>query len=223
MKPSKKCGWMLLIVAVITLGGTDQVGAAIPTAERNALIDLYNSTGGVNWTNNDGWLGFHQTSYQGQLATLFENLGDGSFDDATLRANAQANAAEIERQPLWNNLKHEHGPFDIIGDVHGRMATLRQLVRQLGYGREAGRWHHPEGRVIPDPHPLHRDLVFARLLLAEGRGDVQRHRRGQHGQHQAQCRIVAQDPDDRRGAARQFNHGPGHHTKPGMGQFCQSE
>ena len=28
-------------------------------------------------------------------------------------------AATIERQPLWNNRKHEHGPFDIIGDVHG--------------------------------------------------------------------------------------------------------
>lgn len=25
----------------------------------------------------------------------------------------------IELQPLWNNLRHEHGPFDIIGDVHG--------------------------------------------------------------------------------------------------------
>ena len=28
------------------------VSAAIPTAERNALIDLYNSTGGINWTHN---------------------------------------------------------------------------------------------------------------------------------------------------------------------------
>ncbi len=25
-------------------------------------------------------------------------------------------AAVIERQPLWNNQKHEHGPLDIIGD-----------------------------------------------------------------------------------------------------------
>lgn len=23
------------------------------------------------------------------------------------------------RQPLCNNVKREHGPFDIIGDVHG--------------------------------------------------------------------------------------------------------
>jgi protein phosphatase len=27
--------------------------------------------------------------------------------------------ATVERQPLWSNRQHEHGPFDIIGDVHG--------------------------------------------------------------------------------------------------------
>ena len=31
--------------------------AAIPEQERNALIDLYNSTNGANWTSNTGWLG----------------------------------------------------------------------------------------------------------------------------------------------------------------------
>ena len=31
---------------------------------------------------------------------------------------ADLEGLEIERQPLWNNLKHEHGPFDIIGDVY---------------------------------------------------------------------------------------------------------
>ena len=28
-------------------------------------------------------------------------------------------AVTIERQPLRTNRKHEHGPFDIIGDIHG--------------------------------------------------------------------------------------------------------
>ena len=41
--------------------------------------------------------------------------------------------ASIERQPLWNNLKHEHGPFDIIGDVHGCFDELHALLLQLGY------------------------------------------------------------------------------------------
>ena len=39
----------------------------------------------------------------------------------------------IERQPLWNNRKHEHGPFDIIGDVHGCFDELCELLRKLGY------------------------------------------------------------------------------------------
>jgi len=43
-------------------------------------------------------------------------------------------AVEVIRQPLWNNLKHEHGPFDIIGDVHGCYEELTTLLAQLGYG-----------------------------------------------------------------------------------------
>jgi hypothetical protein len=33
--------------------------------------------------NNDGLLDFYTTSYQGQLALLYKNLGDGSFEDVT--------------------------------------------------------------------------------------------------------------------------------------------
>ncbi|MCI0609121.1 MAG: polynucleotide kinase-phosphatase [Anaerolineae bacterium] len=42
-------------------------------------------------------------------------------------------SAVISRQPLWNNLKHLHGPFDIIGDVHGCFDELVKLLEQLGY------------------------------------------------------------------------------------------
>jgi protein phosphatase len=59
-------------------------------------------------------------------------------------------AATIERQPLWNNLKHEHGPFDIIGDIHGCFDELRDLLTQLGYeiAQESGDYRvtPPEGR-----------------------------------------------------------------------------
>jgi protein phosphatase len=60
-------------------------------------------------------------------------------------------AATVVRQPLWNNRKHEHGPFDVIGDVHGCLDELVALLRELGYevsdavgGGLAGR--HPAGR-----------------------------------------------------------------------------
>lgn len=57
-------------------------------------------------------------------------------------------AVEIERQPLWNNLKHEHGPFDIIGDIHGCADELEDLLHELGYKRDAdtSAYRHPEGR-----------------------------------------------------------------------------
>ncbi|RKH54036.1 polynucleotide kinase-phosphatase [Corallococcus sp. AB050B] len=39
----------------------------------------------------------------------------------------------LERQPLWCNLKHERGPFDIIGDIHGCREELEALLTKLGY------------------------------------------------------------------------------------------
>lgn len=62
----------------------------------------------------------------------------------------EVNAAVIERQPLWNNLRHETGPFDIIGDVHGCRDELVDLLTELGWQiagvREAPEITHPEGR-----------------------------------------------------------------------------
>lgn len=59
----------------------------------------------------------------------------------------EVDAAVIERQPLWNNLKHEHGPFDIIGDVHGCFDELAQLLTQIGYtSDEHGAFTPPAGR-----------------------------------------------------------------------------
>jgi protein phosphatase len=50
-----------------------------------------------------------------------------------LRTPEEVAQALLERQPLWNNLKHERGPFDIIGDIHGCFDELVQLVRKLGH------------------------------------------------------------------------------------------
>jgi len=55
-----------------------------------------------------------------------------------LRSPEEVDAAEIVREPLWNNLKHEHGPFDIIGDVHGCFDELAELLIRLGYSAETG-------------------------------------------------------------------------------------
>jgi len=57
---------------------------------------------------------------------------------------------EIVRQPMWTNRRTEHGPFDIIGDVHGCFDELRELMTTLGYSIEGNGGAHrvvtPEGR-----------------------------------------------------------------------------
>ncbi|MCH8218909.1 MAG: CRTAC1 family protein [Planctomycetes bacterium] len=39
-------------------------------------------------TNNDGWLDLYLTSYQNQWVALYQNLGDGTFDDISLKSGA---------------------------------------------------------------------------------------------------------------------------------------
>lgn len=38
--------------------------------------------------------------------------------------------------------------YDIIGDIHGEAATLRDLLARLGYERRAGSYFHPKRRAI---------------------------------------------------------------------------
>lgn len=45
----------------------------------------------------------------------------------------QALEVTITREPLYNDKKSLHGPFDIIGDMHGCVDELVALLRELGY------------------------------------------------------------------------------------------
>jgi protein phosphatase len=79
-----------------------------------------------------------------------------------LSSPEEADAATIERQPLWNNRRDEHGPFDIIGDVHGCFDELMELLGQLGY---AVARQGSDIRVTP---PEGRKLVFVGDLVDRG-------------------------------------------------------
>ena len=54
--------------------------------------------------------------------------------------------ATVDRQPLWCDRKGDHGPFDIIGDIHGCRSELEILLEKLGYDPATRR--HPDGRKI---------------------------------------------------------------------------
>jgi protein phosphatase len=60
----------------------------------------------------------------------------------------EVEAAVISREPLWNNRKFEHGPFDLIGDVHGCYDELIGLLEKLGYTADAAQCSAipPDGR-----------------------------------------------------------------------------
>ncbi|HEU0075270.1 MAG TPA: polynucleotide kinase-phosphatase [Dehalococcoidia bacterium] len=74
----------------------------------------------------------------------------------------ETDAAEIERQRLWTDLRDRGGPFDIIGDVHGCHYELRELLSKLGYGME-GRGES-ERVVAPDG----RTAIFLGDLVDRG-------------------------------------------------------
>jgi protein phosphatase len=69
---------------------------------------------------------------------------------AVLRSVEAVAEVSITREKAWNDRRDQHGPFDIIGDVHGCLDECLQLLRMLGYtvagSREAPEVTAPEGR-----------------------------------------------------------------------------
>ena len=64
----------------------------------------------------------------------------------TLSSVEAIDAAEVVREPLFTDRRTDTGPFDILGDVHGCLAELTDLLGRLGYARDTPAWRHPEGR-----------------------------------------------------------------------------
>ena len=105
-----------------------------------------------NQLRSDRSFGAHVLRQQSQqLRRSIRSLEREGFRHVSvLSSPEEVDAVSIERQPLWNNRKHEHGPFDIIGDVHGCLDELVQLLERLGYtvteGADGLAARHPEGR-----------------------------------------------------------------------------
>ena len=81
----------------------------------------------------------------------------------TLSTPEAAEVASVERQPLWTNRTDEHGPFDIIGDIHGCFDELVELLQRLGYEIST----QPDGDTIVEA-PQGRKAVFVGDLVDRG-------------------------------------------------------
>jgi len=96
-----------------------------------------------------------------QLHRSLRNLEREGFRHVfVLRTPEEIDAVTIERQPLWNNLKHDQGPFDIVGDVHGCFDELVELLGKLGYSVDTDAL-----KVTP---PAGRKLIFVGDLVDRG-------------------------------------------------------
>jgi len=107
---------------------------------------------------------------QSQLRRSLRGLGREGFRHVfVLESPEEVDAATVERAPLWNDKRDEHGPFDIIGDVHGCCDELEELLLRLGYTVEA---YAPGGpSLVSGPaysHPAGRKAVFVGDLVDRG-------------------------------------------------------
>src|SRR6516165_1363459 len=93
---------------------------------------------------------------QSQLRRSLPGLAKEGFRHVfVLEKPEEVEATTVERVPLYNDKRHEHGPFDIIGDVHGCCDELEALLRQLGY---------ESTEFAPDGPALASGPVYAHLL-----------------------------------------------------------
>src|SRR5436305_5306861 len=73
-------------------------------------------------------------SHAEALRRSFRRLRDEGFRAIhVLSTPEEADAAAVVREPLRVNRRHDTGPFDIIGDVHGCLDELTDLLARLGY------------------------------------------------------------------------------------------
>jgi protein phosphatase len=81
-----------------------------------------------------------------------------------LRSEAEVADVTVTRTRMFNDLRHETGPFDVIGDVHGCRAELELLLDSLGYQLT----RDEAGRAVGAAHPEGRRAVFLGDLVDRG-------------------------------------------------------
>ncbi len=100
-----------------------------------------------------------------QLRRSLRQLGREGFRTVhVLRSEQEVAEAVVVRQRLLSDLRHERGPFDVIGDVHGCRAELVSLLVELGYDVV----HDEQGRPVDAIPPEQRRAVFVGDLVDRG-------------------------------------------------------
>ena len=102
---------------------------------------------------------------QASLRRSVKNLQREGFRAVhVLRSEAEVAEVTVTRTRLFSDLRHETGPFDVIGDVHGCLPELTTLLEKLGYSLT----RDDSGRATGAAHPGGRRAVFVGDLVDRG-------------------------------------------------------
>ncbi|WP_072870062.1 AAA family ATPase [Desulfofundulus thermosubterraneus] len=85
----------------------------------------------------------HQRLLRESLSTVHRE----GFDQVYILDPEEARRARVEIVPLPVE-SPARGPFDLIGDVHGCLVELEDLLTRLGYRHRGKIWFHPENRKV---------------------------------------------------------------------------
>ncbi|MGB0838502.1 MAG: polynucleotide kinase-phosphatase [Chitinophagales bacterium] len=104
-----------------------------------------------------------------QLKRSIRNLKREGFRKIYILKSEEevAQVSEIIRDKLYNDKKELHGPFDIIGDIHGCYDETLELLQKLGYQiNEVADTGQNYGLEIT--HPENRQVIFLGDLVDRG-------------------------------------------------------
>ncbi len=108
-----------------------------------------------------------------QLKKSLRGLRKEGFQQVVVLGSEQEvnDVSAITREKLYNDRRSVHGPFDIIGDIHGCFDETVELLGELGYQISSD--NQPESSVTPDygfnvTHPEGRKVIFLGDLVDRG-------------------------------------------------------
>ena len=125
----------LVLAAVLMLFATNFATAQIPTVEREALIALYNSTDGANWSNNSNWLGAVGT----ECTWRGVSCSGGYVETLTLSSNQLSGSIPAELGNLSSLTYLSMSSNKLSGSIPPELGNLSSLtLLHLGYNQLSG-------------------------------------------------------------------------------------
>jgi Leucine-rich repeat (LRR) protein len=112
-----------LLLIGLTMSGTAY--SQVPQIERDALIALYNSTGGANWTTNTGWLGDVGTECDWYGVTC----GGSGIDNLNLSRNNLVGTIPAELGSLSNLTTLNLWDNQLSGSIPSELGNLTNLTQ----------------------------------------------------------------------------------------------